>query len=83
MLVATEGRSSMAIVDMSSAVKFEEDYDDPLCYNSNSVSYTACRANRYYIYNDNNTIYVKTKKTLFRESLTVDPIFILFKLEIQ
>ena len=62
---------------------YERDYDDPLCYNSNSVSYTACRANRYYIYNDNNTIYVKTKKTLFRESLTVDPIFILFKLEIQ
>ena len=62
---------------------YERDYDDPLCYNSNSASYMACSDRRYYIYNDLNTIYVKTKKTLFRESSIVDPIFILFKLELQ
>ena len=67
----------------SSEYTYEDDYDDPLCYNSNMASNTACRDQRYFIYNDLNTIYVKTKKTLFRESSIVDPIFILFKLEIQ
>ena len=69
--------------DYSNEYTYESDYDDPLCYNSNTGSYMACRDRRYYIYNDLNTIYVKTKKTLFRESSIVDPIFILFKLELQ
>ena len=69
--------------DYSNEYTYESDYDDPLCYNSNTGSYMACRDKRYYIYNDLNTIYVKTKKTLFRESSIVDPIFILFKLELQ
>ena len=69
--------------DYSNEYTYERDYDDPLCYNSNTGSYMACRDRRYYIYNDLNTIYVKTKKTLFRESSIVDPIFILFKLELQ
>ena len=62
---------------------YEYDYLDPLCYNDNTGGYMACRDKRYYLYNDNNTLYIKTKKTLFRESSIVDPIFILFKLEIQ
>jgi hypothetical protein len=69
--------------DYSNEYTYESDYDDPLCYNSNTGSYMACRDRRYYIYNDLNTIYIKTKKTLFRESSIVDPIFILFKLELQ
>ena len=62
---------------------YEDDYDDPLCYIQDGQRPTACRDKRYYLYNDSNTLYIKTKKTLFRESSIVDPIFILFKLEIQ
>ena len=65
----------------SNEYTYEYDYDDPLCYNNNRGGYTACRDKRYYLYNDNNTLYIKTKKTLFRESSIVDPIFILFKLD--
>ena len=62
---------------------YEDDYDDPLCYIQDGQRPMACRDKRYYLYNDSNTLYIKTKKTLFRESSIVDPIFILFKLEIQ
>lgn len=67
----------------SRTYKYDRSVSDPLCYNNNARKYTACRDSQYFIYNDLNTIYVKTKKTLFRESSIVDPIFILFKLELQ
>lgn len=67
----------------SRTYKYDRSVADPLCYNNNARKYTACRDSQYFIYNDNNTLYVKTKKTLFRESETLDPIFILFKLDIQ
>ena len=63
---------------------YDRDYDDPLCtdYSGNNRIDIPCEGYDYKISTDNNGFIVaSTKKTLYRDSEIITPLFMLFKLE--
>ena len=67
-----------------SGYSYDKDFDDPLCtdYSGDNRIFIPCEGEDYKISTDNNGFIVaSTKKTLYRDSEIITPLFMLFKLE--
>ena len=77
-------RSGSSGISGNYKYSYDRDYDDPLCtdYSGNNRIDIPCEGYDYKISTDNNGFIVaSTKKTLYRDSEIITPLFMLFKLE--